>query len=152
MDKFAEIESPWQAPFFKLKVYCCTTSFYNTRFLLAKQYFNSATEIFKQIRKNYNPVMTTTATVVTYRQMHRTDNYSQHSSIICPVSLNGWVFFYEQSDCGFESRCCHLNSRYRTLTKELLDTQLAIECRFTLKRVRDMIIIFQYPFSLGNHL
>ena len=23
--------------------------------------------------------------------------------------LNGWVFVYELSDCGFEFRCCHLS-------------------------------------------
>ena len=40
--------------------------------------------------------------------MHRTDKYSQHSSIIWPVWLNGWVFVYELNDCGFESRCSHL--------------------------------------------
>ena len=28
-----------------------------------------------------------------------------------PVWLNGWVFVYELSGCGFESRCCHLNFR-----------------------------------------
>ena len=35
-------------------------------------------------------------------------------SIIWPVWLNGWVFVYELSGCGFESHCCHLNFRYRT--------------------------------------
>ena len=44
--------------------------------------------------------------------MHRTDKYSQHSSIIWPVWLNGWVFVYELSGCGFESRCSHLIFRY----------------------------------------
>ena len=44
----------------------------------------------------------------TYSQMLRTDKYSQHSSIIWPVWLNGWVFNYELSGCGFESRCSHL--------------------------------------------
>ena len=39
---------------------------------------------------------------------HRADMYSQHSSIIWPVWLNGWVFIYELNGCGFESRCCHL--------------------------------------------
>ena len=29
-----------------------------------------------------------------------------------PVWLNGWVFVYELSGCGFESRCSHLNFRY----------------------------------------
>ena len=31
---------------------------------------------------------------------------------IRPVSLNGWVFVYELSGCGLESRCCHWNFRY----------------------------------------
>ena len=41
-------------------------------------------------------------------QMHRTDKYSQQSSIIWPVWLNGWVFVYELSGYGFESRSCHI--------------------------------------------
>ena len=36
-----------------------------------------------------------------------------HSSIIWPVWLNGWVFIYELSGCGFKSRCNHLNFRFR---------------------------------------
>ena len=39
----------------------------------------------------------------TYSQMYCTDKYSQHSSTIWPVWIN----------CGFESRCCHLNFKYR---------------------------------------
>ena len=45
--------------------------------------------------------------IKTYSQMHRTDKYSQHSSIIWPAWLNGWVFVYELSGCGFESSCSH---------------------------------------------
>ena len=41
--------------------------------------------------------------------MHRTDKYPQHSLIISPVWLNGLVFVYKLSGCGFESRCSHLN-------------------------------------------
>ena len=48
----------------------------------------------------------------TYSQMHCTDKYSQHSSIIWPVWLNDWVFIYELSGCGFESSCSHLNFRF----------------------------------------
>ena len=44
--------------------------------------------------------------------IHRTDKYSQHSSIIWPVWLNGWVFVYKLSGCEFESCCCHLNFRF----------------------------------------
>ena len=45
--------------------------------------------------------------ITTYSQMHRIDKYSQHSSIIWPVWLNGRVFVYELSVCGLESRCTH---------------------------------------------
>ena len=45
----------------------------------------------------------------TYSQMHHTDKYSQHSSIIWPVWLNSWVFVYELSGCGFfKSSCSHI--------------------------------------------
>ena len=47
--------------------------------------------------------------IITNSQMHRTDKYSQYSS---SVWLNGWVFVYELSGCGFESRCSHLNFRF----------------------------------------
>ena len=46
--------------------------------------------------------------IITYSQMHCTDKYSQHSSMIWLAWLNGWVFVYELSCCGFESRCCQL--------------------------------------------
>ena len=32
---------------------------------------------------------------ITHNQMHHSDKYSQHCSIIWPVWLNGWVIFYE---------------------------------------------------------
>ena len=38
-------------------------------------------------------------------QIHFTDKYSHRSSVISPVWLNGWVFIYELSGCGFESHC-----------------------------------------------
>ena len=47
-----------------------------------------------------------------YTQMHRTDNYSQHSSMIMPLWPSDWVFIYELSGCGFESSCSHLNLRF----------------------------------------
>ena len=45
--------------------------------------------------------------------MHPTDKYSQDSSIIWPAWLKGWVFVYELSGCGFNSRCSPINIRYR---------------------------------------
>ena len=56
--------------------------------------------------------------IITYNQMHRTDKYSQHSSIIWPVWLNGWVFVYELSGCGFKSSCSHLTFTCSKSTKE----------------------------------
>ena len=47
-----------------------------------------------------------------YSQMHRTDKYSQHSSIIWPIWLSGWVFVYKLSGSEFESSCSHLNFRF----------------------------------------
>ena len=51
---------------------------------------------------------------ITYSQLHRTDKYSQHSSIIWSAWLNGWALVYEQSGCGFESCCCHLRFTFHT--------------------------------------
>ena len=48
----------------------------------------------------------------TYNQTHCTDKHSQHSSIIWPIWLNGWVFIYELRGCGFESSYSHLDLRY----------------------------------------
>ena len=47
-----------------------------------------------------------------YSQMHCTDKYLQHSSIIWPLWLNVWVFVYEIIGCGFKSCWSHLNFRY----------------------------------------
>ena len=35
-----------------------------------------------------------------------------------PVWLNGWVFVYELSGCGFESRCSRLNFRFLACFKQ----------------------------------
>ena len=49
----------------------------------------------------------------TYSHMHRTDKYSQHSSITWSVLLNGWVLTYSLSGCQFESSCSNLKFRIR---------------------------------------
>ena len=47
---------------------------------------------------------------ITYSQMQQhTDKYSQRSSVIWPVWLNGWVFVHKLSGCGFECSCSHIN-------------------------------------------
>ena len=56
--------------------------------------------------------------IITYSQMHHTDKYSQHSLIIWPAWLIGWVFVYELSGCGFECSCSHLNLRFCTCSEQ----------------------------------
>ena len=36
-----------------------------------------------------------------------------HNHLVRKRALNGWVFIYELSGCGFESPCSHLNFRFR---------------------------------------
>ena len=57
------------------------------------------------------------------------------------VWLNGWVFVYKLSGCGFESRWCHLNFRYGVCFEQGVPWHSG-NCRFTLKLVRDMIITY----------
>ena len=45
----------------------------------------------------------------TYSQIHHTDKYPEHSSIIWSGWPNGWMFVFELSGSGFESSCSHLN-------------------------------------------
>ena len=54
--------------------------------------------------------------------------------------LYGWMFVYELSGCGFESRCSQFNFRY------CVCFEATIACRFDLKRVPDMIIIYSHFF------
>ena len=56
--------------------------------------------------------------IKTHSQIHHTDKYSQHSSVIWPVWLNGWVFVYEPSGCEFASRCRQLNFRNRAFFEQ----------------------------------
>ena len=56
--------------------------------------------------------------IITYTQMHRTDKYSQHSSIISQVWLNGSVFISVLCGSGFESCCSHLNFRNAVLFEQ----------------------------------
>ena len=44
-----------------------------------------------------------------YSRMHRTDKYSERSSVIWSVRPNDWVFVYGLSGSGFESICSHKN-------------------------------------------
>ena len=74
------------------------------------------------------------------------------TSIIWSVWPNGWVFVYELSGCWFESRCSNLTFRYRAfLSKEFLDIQSNIECEFTLKCVRHMMIKYSQMHRIDKY-
>ena len=47
--------------------------------------------------------------IITYNQMHYTDKYSQHSSVVWPVWLNDWVFVFKLSGCGVGSNPVAVN-------------------------------------------
>ena len=47
--------------------------------------------------------------IKTHSQMHHTDKYSQHTSIICrPVWPSGWMFVYDLNVCRSKSCCSYL--------------------------------------------
>ena len=70
--------------------------------------------------------------------MHRIDKYSKHSSILWNVRLNRWGFVYELNGPGLECSCSQLNFRLHACFKQVfLDIWATIECRFTLKHIRD---------------
>ena len=81
---------------------------------------------------------------------------NEHSMILpnWPVWLNGWVFLYKLSGCGFESRCCLLKTSDMApaSSKKFFDIQATIERRFTLKLVRDMLITYSYILFDGHFI
>ena len=50
--------------------------------------------------------------IITYRQMHRTDKYSEQELIIWSVRPTAQVFFYRLSGSGWEWSCSQLNIRF----------------------------------------
>ena len=64
---------------------------------------------------------------------HHTDTYSLCSPLIWPVWLNGRVFVYELSACGFESHRSHLYFKYCTCSKQGDPWYSITKCRLTLK-------------------
>ena len=62
--------------------------------------------------------------IKTYNQIHRSNKFSQWSSIIWPVWLNDSVFVYELNGFGFGFRCSHPNFRYFFFAASII-TQLS---------------------------
>ena len=81
----------------------------------------------------------------TYSQMHNTDKYSQHISIIWPVWLGGWVFVYELNGCGFEPSSSHFKSPVPvTSTETGYTTSKCVYFYFLLKTMKKV----QWSFLL----
>ena len=73
--------------------------------------------------------------------MYHTDNYSQHSGIIWPVRLYGWVIVFDISGVVFDSCFSCLNFRFGArFGQAVLEIQATIECEFSVKIVRDINI------------
>ena len=84
--------------------------------------------------------------------MHRTDKYSEHSSIIWPVWPNGWMFVYELSGSGFEFSSSHLSFNFAPASRKgFLDIQATIQCGFRLKCVRDIKRIYNQMHRTDKH-
>ena len=69
-----------------------------------------------------------------------------HLCVIWPVWLNGWVFVYKLSGCGFESSCSHLNFRFHICFEQGVPWHSGKECGFTLKCVRDMTRTYSHKY------
>ena len=59
-----------------------------------------------------------------YNQMHHTDKYSQNSSLIWPVCLNGWDFVYELSVCGLSPIAVTKLSYKKIFSENLLGSEM----------------------------
>ena len=92
----------------------------------------------------------------TCSKMQRGDTYSQHSSIIWPVRLNGWVLVCELSCCEFESSYSHLKKRL-LLPTERFSCEFQEICKkqkfrwFFYQYFFEWFLIFFYNFLLINH-
>ena len=86
--------------------------------------------------------------------MLRTDKYSQHSSIIWPVWLNGRVFVYEQKWLWVRILLLPLKLQIWCLlrARSSLTSRQIIECSFNMKLVRDMIITYSQMYSTDTYL
>ena len=72
-------------------------------------------DILSQIFKQYSDLSDSNEI-----RTHKHQFINKHSAIL----LNGWVFIYKLSGCGFKSHCCHLTlDVVPASSKEFLDIQ-----------------------------
>ena len=89
----------------------------------------------------WNAVMKTFATDLSFSDLMLGDcNWTQFlDPLVHKRALNGWVFIYELSDCGFKSSCNHSNFRFRACFEQRVPWHSGnIECGFTLTCVHHM--------------
>ena len=82
--------------------------------------------------------------IITYNQTHFTDKYSQHNSVIWSVWLNGWVFVYELSGCGFEFRCSHQNLVFNEKSSQKPSVAKFLRKHCVIQRVSNILQTFQF--------
>ena len=69
-----------------------------------------------------------------------------------PVWLNGWVFVYELSDCGFESRWCHLIAVLLLLSELLHFSRLSSMVFEFFLLVKSILTLLRQPYPTLLHL
>ena len=55
----------------------------------------------------YHMLVLSDSSLSNIESIHQTDKFLQHRSITWPAWLNGCVFVYKLSGCGFETCCSH---------------------------------------------
>ena len=83
----------------------------------------------------------------TYNQMYNTDKYSEHSSILWQVRLNGWLFVYELSGSEFESSCspiCNwfVDNKLSIHFSEAKTKSIFFACKHRIKKLQKLEIIY----------
>ena len=64
-----------------------------------------------------------------------------------PVWLNGWVFVYELSRCGFESRYCHISFCVHIIWKHYRASDLSSD---DIKYIWKIVVVFTGSFGVSN--
>ena len=96
--------------YFKLKHLCCITRMVminQIAELFDNQYLWKESTSFFSINLKYWSIIFMTIWLQ-QDSNPQTFNSKTKTQPFCQTGLNGWVFVYELSGCGFESRCSHL--------------------------------------------
>ena len=88
----------------------------------------------------------------THSHLLRKRTLSHLAKLAWPVWLNGWVFVYELSDCGFESRWCHLIAVLLLLSELLHFSRLSSMVFEFFLLVKSILTLLRQPYPTLLHL